>query len=434
MKLVMFTPASHTSAIGRVAVSVIRALRLNGHDVRVVVTDFDDPRDTHLYDCQTLSWRDDPSVVEAALQADICVYQVGDNFPFHAGAVRWMSDLPGVVCLHDYFVGHLFDAWCHANGLDGDTVVRAWYGAAVARRLASADPMDLAERARLAPMTEWICAQAIGVLTHSRWVVETVTRACPGPVRSVPLPYELRRVPVEPSASRPGMFRLLTVGHMNSNKRVASVIRAVGSDEKLRQRVVYTLVGTISPVNAQHIQALAEAEGVEVVLVNDATDADVAGALAEAHCVVALRWPCLEAASASAIEGMLAGKPTLVTRFGFYDEIPDECVLKIDHAREVDDVRTALRLLIDDPDTRLRIGTTAREHALRHHRPEPYAAELVELAREALLVAAPLEVVRRTTAMLYAWGGNGDVGDEFVFGPLRDLWSRTGGAADVERS
>jgi glycosyltransferase involved in cell wall biosynthesis len=422
MKIVMFTPVSRASAIGRVALMVTNALSEAGHEVRVVRTDVDPPTESHRFG-DVLAWEDHDAVVHAALAADVCVYQIGDHYPFHAGSLHWMPALRGIVCLHDQFVGHLFDAWAAVNQYDPSSTVRAWYGDDIAMRV-GATPwnLDLGERARVAPMTEWISSQAIGVLTHSRWVLDRVVTSCPGPVAYAPLPYELRRVPIEPSRAHAGRFRLVTVGHMNPNKRVTSVIRAIGSDPYLRERVVYMLLGPISETTADAAVALAHELGVHLDVRGQVTDQVLAGALVEAHAIAALRWPCLEAASASAIEAMLSGKPTLVMRGGFYDELPDDCVIKIDRAREEEAIADALRLLVDDPSRRLEIGERAREYALSTHRSEPYAQALVELARSALAVAAPIEVVRSLVRQLEDWGGESAIGEDFIFGPLRELW------------
>jgi glycosyltransferase involved in cell wall biosynthesis len=427
VRIVLFTPIARASAIGRVSRLVVRALESLGHEVQIVRTELDEQVETHRIDADVLSWRHEDSVVTAGLAADICVFQVGDNYPFHAGCVTWLPVLPGVVCLHDHFVGHLFDSWASARGVDPGAVVRAWYGDEVARQVQGlTSPADLAARSQLAPMTEWIAAQAIGVLTHGEWVLDRVLRACPGPVRWAPLPYELARVPIEPSQSAPGRFRLLTVGHMNPNKRIASVLEAIGTDAVLHDRVVYTLVGPVADDERQMLESVATRFGVELSIAGQASERVLAGAIADAHAIAALRWPSTEAASASTIEAMLAGKPTLVTKAGFYDSLPDDCVIKIDHDNEIAEIRAALRRLVDEPSSGRAIGARARSHAEREHRAEPYALTLVALAQDALAVAAPLATIRQATETLARWSGEGgltSVGADFIFEPLMPLWT-----------
>jgi hypothetical protein len=190
MKLAMFTPAAEASAIARSTRLVVRALRAQGHEVSVVRTELDQVDDVHDFECELIPWTDDELVVDVSLSADMCVYQVGNHYPFHAGSLRWLHEMPGIVCLHDQFVGHLFDAWVSVHDYDPDPIVRAWYGDQVADTLAVAGAeIDLEERVRLAPMTEWIAARALGVMTHGDWTIDRLLRACHGPVQTAPLPY-----------------------------------------------------------------------------------------------------------------------------------------------------------------------------------------------------------------------------------------------------
>jgi glycosyltransferase involved in cell wall biosynthesis len=424
MKLVFFTPVDKRSAIGRVTRLVVGELRGQGHHVDIVRTEWDQAGEVHDLGSAVISWRDDVAVVRAGLAADMCVYQVANHYPFHAGSLQWLDALPGVVCLHDQFVGHLFDGWVSVHGTDPDVVVRRWYGDEVAEIVARPD-VTLEQRVQLAPMSEWVAARGLGVISHGEWTLDRLVAACPGPVRAVPLPYELPRVPIEPVVDPLGRFRLVTIGHMNTNKRVASVIEAIGSDPQLRDRVVYTLLGFITPTEGETLRSLAAQHGVELEVAGEVNEIALGNALANAHAVAALRWPCLEAASASAIEAMMAGKPTLVTRAGFYDELPDDCVFKIDLANEVADVRAALVTLVADPRVGAEVGERARLHAVATHTPQAYADQLVALAREALAVSLPLGVIRDIVATLQGWGGGGDVGDEYTFGPLRAMWGET---------
>ena len=61
---------------------------------------------------------------------DAVVYNIGDNYPFHAGAIELVQRFPGVVIFHDYFLLDLFRAWCVASGnlALGDRILDDLYG------------------------------------------------------------------------------------------------------------------------------------------------------------------------------------------------------------------------------------------------------------------------------------------------------------------
>ena len=118
-------------------------------------------------------------------------------------------------------------------------------------------------------------------------------------------------------------FRVLTIGHVNTNKRAEAVIRAIGASSVLRERTVYRLVGAIRPEIADKLARLARETGVNITISGEVDDESMVDAIRQADVVSCLRWPALEAASASTIEALLYGKSTIVTDTGFYSEIPD---------------------------------------------------------------------------------------------------------------
>jgi len=234
-----------------------------------------------------------------------------------------------------------------------------------------------------APLTEWIVSQALGVITHSRWGTPRIVRSCPGSVQVVPLAYDAPGESKVTQAYEPNKFgrmKLLTVGHVNRNKRVADVIRAIASSPLLRQNVVYRLVGVVDPEMVIELSTLANSLRVNLMISGAVDDSELAVAVGEADVVSCLRWPSLEAASASAIEAMLYGKATIVTDTGFYSEIPDDCVEKISHENGMADLRAVLERLYSTPSKRAALGERAREWASVTYSAENYAKHLVEIS------------------------------------------------------
>jgi glycosyltransferase involved in cell wall biosynthesis len=413
MKLILVTPAIKASAIGRMACLVTKALLAMGHTVVVVRAEsksfFNAP--THDFDAEMIRWDDDRLVMDAATDADAIVYQIGDNFPYHEGCIRWMSELPGLVCLHDFFLGHLFHGWAEQNREAAGKLLRQWYGEEGAQIFfdPSTNPDFIARTRDIAPMTEWICSQANGVITHSKWGTPRVIRSCPGPVKVVPLAYDApggTSVVSTPSHNHRSTFRLLTIGHINPNKRVASVIRAIGSSPILRAHCVYRLVGHIQSAAVIQLSALASSLRVNLVVTGEADDDTLADAVAEADVVSCLRWPSLEAASASAIEAMLYGKATVVTDTGFYHELPDGCVEKISHVNEVSNVRASLERLFADRVARTSLGTHAKKWANSTYSAHNYAVHLIDLS-ELCISTLPLASSRKFfKRVMNAWGAS----------------------------
>lgn len=426
MKLVMFTPVSRRSAIARVASLAIHELRAQGHAVTVVAADSAEPLEARPdLGPDILSWTDDGNVHRACIESDVAVYQIGDHLEFHRGCLRWLQMQRGIVCLHDLFLGDLFVNWCASSGFPPETVVETWYGPDVAATYrARSHAPDFAESTmRDAPMVEWMCSKALAVLTHSSWGIDRVLASTPGPVAIAPLPYQpsftLDSAGLHAPARR---WRILTVGHVNANKRVDVVIKAIAARAHLRDRTTYDVVGPIEPSRARELADLALVTGVRLNLVGSVGERALRDSYLRADVVVALRNPALEAASASVVEAMWLGKPIVVSDSGSYAELPSDCVHKVDPDNEIDGTAHALEVLLGQREVANALGQHAAAHARSAHAAAGYAATLIDLARAALPLASPIEAIDSVVRTYASWGLP-DVPDPFLLPSMMDLWS-----------
>jgi glycosyltransferase involved in cell wall biosynthesis len=409
MKLIIFTPAVKMSAIGRMTSLVTRALVAAGHDVTVVRAESTHllSRETHDFQAPAIPWTETDLVADLASQADSIVYQIGNSFEMHQGCLDWISKLPGIVCLHDFYLGHLFYEWAQAHRDLANETIRAWYGEEVQVSFFNhSNGEDFLEHTRdAAPMTEWICSLARGVITHSSWAISRVLNSCPGPVYVAPLAYDApQHLGTSDNMDHEG-FRILTIGHVNPNKRISSVVRAIGDSALLRERAVYHVVGKIQPETEAELTILAERYGVRLVMSGEVDDNTLAQAVTQSDVISCLRWPSLEAASASAIEAMLYGKPIIVTDTGFYSEIPDSCAIKIDPRTEVSNIQAALEALYTDQALRARLSDGAYRWANDTFRADKYAQRLVEAAMQARQTGPVVSAMNYISDQMSRWGG-----------------------------
>jgi glycosyltransferase involved in cell wall biosynthesis len=429
MKLIIFTPAVKISAIGRMTSLVTRALVAAGHDVTVVRAESAGllSKETHDFHAVAIPWKESKVIADLASQADSVIYQIGNSFEMHQGCLEWLGRLPGVVCLHDFYLGHLFYEWAQTHQEQASETVRAWYGEEAQTQFFNhTNGEDFLEHTRdAAPMTEWICSSARGVITHSSWGINRVLRSCPGPVHVVPLAYDApQHLTTSGNMDHEG-FHILTIGHVNPNKRINSVVQAIGKSALLRERAVYNVVGKIQPETEAELTTLAERCGVRLVMSGEVDDSALAQAVTQSDVISCLRWPSLEAASASAIEAMLYGKPIIVTDTGFYSEIPDSCAIKIDPGSEITNLQTALEALCTDRTLGARLGDEAHKWATDTFRPEKYAQRLVEMAILARPIGPIVSALNYISDQMSHWGASNSLFQlECTTTPLQSLCDR----------
>ncbi|VTU17434.1 Glycosyl transferases group 1 [Variovorax sp. PBL-H6] len=424
MKFILFSPLANTSAIGRVTALIAPSLMQLGHELTLVRTEQAHllAVPPHAVAAPVIDWTDEAAVNEAIEAADALVYQIGNSYEYHCGGLHWLQKQPGIVCLHDFVVAHLFAAWAETRRAQAEQVLGSWYGKAVADVFfAARDHREFIDSAsRDHPMTEWVCAMANGVVSHSHWGMPRVMRSCAGPVRVVPLAYN---APSAQSVTDQGtgseLVQLLTVGHANVNKRIDSVIRAIGSSALLRSRVQYQLCGLIDPRYALELAQLARSLRVLLTITGEAEDTVLQAAMNDADIVCCLRWPSLEAASATAIEGLLYGKAVVVTDTGFYGELPDDCVCKVSPDDEISQLRSKLEQLVSNPSARQDMAARGQRWARQTFHADGYARGLVEMSQLVATARPILEMAKTLSASLADWGASSTLIDaEDIAGPL----------------
>lgn len=411
MKIVMFTPAVKSSAIGRMTRLVVRALLAQQHEVVLVRTESPNilPKETYNFGCTLLPWTNEAEVAKEVADADCNIYQIGNSYEFHEGGIAWLAKAPGIVCLHDFFLGHLFWGWAQERRDEANELLTQWYGKKVATDYfnVSDSAAFISTSREVAPMTEWISSMATGVITHSNWGCDRVLAACAGPVFVTPLAYDAPgAINLECELPSSEKLKLLTIGHVNPNKRVESCIKAISSNSLLRKNISYRLVGAILPDVEKKLMELASKGGVELIISNEVDDATLSEAIRNADVISCLRWPSLEAASASAIEAMLYGKATIVTDVGFYKELPDQYVLKVSVDNEVEDLKKILLSLQSNRSATTTIGKQAQAWASETFTAENYARRLEQAIPVVLRANVIISAVDHFATIIDKWSAS----------------------------
>ncbi len=414
MKLVFFTPAIETSAIGRSTALVVKALLAFGHKVTLVRTEREDllGKNTHSFNTSILKWTQEEKVRKKIQSSDIVIYQIGDNLIFHQGAVAWLEKFPGIVILHDFSIVNLFFDYYVDAEIEILNILKFWYGETIAKQFFSySNSEDFSEGARISfPMIEWICSKALAVVTHSQGTDhQRISDSCSGPIRIIPLAYDKKKnvERLENFSEETKKFIILTIGHVNSNKRAESIIQAIGNSLLLQKNVEFHLAGKIGVDSISQLTKLAHSYCVKLVILNEVDDKTLANVIQASTVITCLRWPSIEAASASLIEALLNKKPVIVTDTTFYSDIPSSCVLKVRPDYEISDIQMQLEYLYNHPLEREQIAKNGQNWASETFTAKNYAQQLIEVAKETLIAQPLLDAMHYLISFMTSWSGDG---------------------------
>src|SRR6185437_6113756 len=155
-----------------------------------------------------------------------------------------------------------------------------------------------------------------------------------------------------------------TVGHLNPNKRVDEVIRAMGVSPLLKDHAVYLLLGEAQDGERARLLDLANRWGAPPPqFMGWLPESELQAMLEGVDVICCLRDPCFEGGSASLVVSMLSARPTLVSDQAHYAELPDEVALKCKPGREAADVVRHLEWVIKNPELARTMGEAARDYA-----------------------------------------------------------------------
>ena len=421
-------PWNARSAIAGFGVLVVAELAARGHEVTVFRTETGEmlglpPR---WAPGPVVPLRDTvPELV--ARDHDALIVNLGDQYGQHGAAVGALLRVPAMAILHDAFLADLYIGWAeHERGHSvHPDVLRAVYGPAEAE---SAHPftLPLDEMAARRPMIEWFAAFAAGAVVHANHYADRVRSVCPGPVDVIPLAFEGYALP--PAREIGPEVVVATVGHVNRNKRVADMLRAMAGSAPIRERVRYRLIGPVEPAERAALGELARSLGVpEPEFTGWVEEADMPRHLAAVDAICCLRNPVLEGASASLILAMRSGRPVLVSDHGPYADVPDGLLLKCRPGHEATDVRLHLEALLADPAPARAMAERARAYAAETFTAGRYVDRLLALVDRA---TEGLPAVRAGMAIGRTLAGFGMAPDDpagaRVAAALDDLLDRRG--------
>jgi glycosyltransferase involved in cell wall biosynthesis len=205
------------------------------------------------------------------------------------------------------------------------------------------------------------------------------------PMHCLPLPFAARRHPPRARSIGSGApARLVMMGYLARNRRIAEVLAALAAFSRLDQ-VRLDIYGPVDFIDATK---LIDEHGLgRHVTLHGLTSPDrLDSVLRDADIVVNLRGPTMGEVSGTQLRAWDHALPTLVSRVGWYATIPPEAaafVGAMDPRAEREDLHRHLAAFLDDPAPYIAMGQAGRRLLEERHGMGPYVSGLLDLARSA---------------------------------------------------
>jgi glycosyltransferase involved in cell wall biosynthesis len=330
---------------------------------------------------------------------DQVLYQIG-NSPFHSHMFALLALHPGVVVLHDFFLG---GSLAHAQ-MSG-TMPRAWadallHGHGYCAVQASEDPAQNAQAHRDWPCSLGVLETATRVIVHSQHArqlaIDWYGAAAARNIDVVPLPRAAPPVN-DRAAARAALgiaadcFLVCSVGFVAPNKLTHELLRAwLASALHADPRCVLVLVGANhdSPYGMQVDELIrAAGPGANIRIAGWTDDAVYRNYLQAADLGVQLRTNARGESSAAVLDCLNYGLPTIVNANGSLGEFPPDAVWRLPDAFTLPELSGALESLWRAPAQRLALGQRAVALVEAQFRPaqctQMYLATLAQARQDA---------------------------------------------------
>ncbi|MFL6228542.1 MAG: glycosyltransferase family 4 protein [Pyrinomonadaceae bacterium] len=358
-------------------------------------------------------YRAEPDQLKRLSEYDAVVYHMGNDHRYHAGIFDATRAFPGVVVLHDFALQHFFLGLARARG--DMNVYLDELGACHGRRARAeaaeslrcdAEPACYAQPLAF-PLNCGLVRDAEGVIVHSEWSRTRLAAVAPATPVAV-VNHHVLAEPTERRAARVAdgerrVVEIASFGHVTSEKgvgRVLAVLAALKDEHEFR----FTLVGEPDHFD---VRELIRAHGLEdrVRVTGYVPLAEFKARLAACDIAINLRERTVGETSGSVCRAMAAGLPVVVSNAGWFAELPDDCVIKIDAGDAGDaQLRAYLAQLVADESLRRRIGENARRHVSAAHAIERSAAGYLAFLRRIVARRPRRRFVSGVAAELEACG------------------------------
>lgn len=319
-------------------------------------------------------YRRDPSVLLKLKDCDAVVYHMGNDHRYHARMLEVAREHPGIVVFHDFAFQDFFFGLAQANGKLELYLkeVLACHGRNVTMTAAEAlergSHPALLDRPTDFPLNCELARGAEGIVVHSEWSRARFAAIAPAvPAAHINMPIEIPRDSERPARVESDVVQIANFGLITPGKGIEQALRILAS-LKDDHNFHYTLVGE---TNAYFdVRGLVRQYGMEdrVTITGQVSLPEFERRIAATDIALNLRERTVGETSASLCRIMAAGVSAIVLNVGWFSELLNDAVIKIDHDASADALLAAyLRKLIEDSNLRRLIGQNARRYMIANH-------------------------------------------------------------------
>jgi glycosyltransferase involved in cell wall biosynthesis len=328
-----------------------------------------------------------------AAQYERVLYHFG-NSDFHVHMFDLSQEIPGVVVLHDFFLSGVHH-YMEANELRKNALMDEIYSSHSYAGIAFLAANGIDETIRKYPCCYSTLSNALGIISHSEfpkrlgehffgseilstWKIAPLARSFPHLSSRKEARAKLGLADNDLLICSFGIIASTKLNH-----------RLLDAWDRLRasglQRIRLVFVGEANGAYGAELSSVIAKRKTDgtATITGWASQETYREYLAAADIAVQLRSTSRGETSASVLDCMAAGLPTVVNANGSMAELPSDTVLMIPDDFSDEELLEALRVLVQSADLRTEVGRRGRQQIKTHHSPRQVASRYHEIIEEA---------------------------------------------------
>jgi glycosyltransferase involved in cell wall biosynthesis len=365
-------------------------------------------------------YRKTPSCLDRLKEYDAVVCHMGNSHRYHNGIFEVALRYPSIIVFHDFALQHFFLE--RARELGNPSVyldeLEACHGLELRLEAEEFLMRGVAppsyENPAAFPMNLRLANTAEGIIVHSEWTRSRLARIVPGvPVVRIShgAPESCNELNAEVVNQKsivktPGTISIASFGFITASKGLENAVRALAA-LKDDFDFHYYLVGEKD--GYFDFETLAELYGMrDRISITGYVDLKTFNQLiTQTDIAINLRDQTVGETSGSLCRLMAAAVPTVVSDIGWFSELPDDCVVKVEIGANADLMICAyLRELIVNSELRRSIGANARRFVQAHHQIQDTADKYLKFITDVIESRAQASFLNGVTKELAVLSGS----------------------------
>ncbi len=317
------------------------------------------------------------------------IYNIGNNPDFHSYIYEQCMKHPGMVILHDMVIYFLFVGYYNAK----NKLYSKLYQEAGLEKFLEVREMFKERKTDLnvishIPMNEELLRSGNKIMVHSWYAYNNIIDTgliSEESVRKINLisldsPEQENRITREKLFEKykiPQDVTIITsfgnIVETKLNRHVCKAVKAISDNTD--RKLCYVMVGSGTAAD-EYIDG-------NLIIKTGYTEIDEFQAFIEySDLIVNLRYPSMGETSAVMVQILKLGKPCITNNGGWFSELPDDCVCKIELDDIVGNLKKVIENFVTNPEERIKLGNSAKEYFQREYSPKVIAQNVYNFLTE----------------------------------------------------